>query len=79
MRCVVCLSPNIEKKKINETLWIDSDVILIPIEVMACNNCGERYYDRRTMRRLEEIEKSLRERRLNLNPVGKVLEVVTET
>lgn len=79
MKCVVCHSSNIEKKKVNETLWIDSDVILIPVEVMVCNSCGERYYDRRTMRHLEEIEKSLRERRLNLNPVGKVLELITET
>ncbi|GAH40099.1 unnamed protein product, partial [marine sediment metagenome] len=37
--------------------------------------CGERYYDRRTMKRLEEIEQSIKEKRMPLQKVGRVLRV----
>ncbi len=50
MKCVVCHGPEIGKKAVNESFWMGNDVILIPVEVLVCNNCGERYYDRRAMR-----------------------------
>jgi len=50
-------------------------MILVPVEVLVCNNCGERYYDRRTMQRLEEIEDAVNADRLFLERVGEVLRV----
>ena len=35
--------------------------------------CGERYYDRRTIRYLEDVEQSLKEGKAQLQEVGKVL------
>ncbi len=55
MKCVVCHSPDIERRTIDETFQVESDIVLVPVELLVCNNCGERYYDRRTMRRLEEF------------------------
>jgi len=50
-------------------------MILVPVEVLVCNNCGERYYDQRTMQRLEEIEDAVNADRLFLERVGEVLRV----
>jgi YgiT-type zinc finger domain-containing protein len=43
MKCVICYSPNIEQKTVNEEIWVGDDVALIPLNVLVCNNCGERY------------------------------------
>jgi len=53
-------------------------MILVPVEVLVCNNCGERYYDRRTMQRLEEIEDAVNAGRVSLERVGEVLRVKQE-
>jgi len=60
-----------EQEEIRE----NSDVILVPIKVLVCEECGERYYDRTTMKRLEEIEQSIKEKRMPLQKVGRVLRV----
>jgi YgiT-type zinc finger domain-containing protein len=78
MKCVVCHSSDIAKRRVNEQLARGEDVILIPVEVLACNNCGERYYDRRTMHRLEEIEDAIGAGRASLERVGDVLRLSGE-
>jgi len=75
MKCVICNSQDITRRKVEEEIRENSDVILIPIEVLVCERCGERYYDRRTMKRLEEIEQSIKEKRTSLQKVGRVLRV----
>jgi YgiT-type zinc finger domain-containing protein len=45
MKCIVCKSNDINLKNVDEEIRIDKDIILIPIEVLVCNICGERYYD----------------------------------
>ena len=72
MRCVVCNSDNIQKKKVHEEIYLDNDIILVPIETLVCLSCGERYYDRRTMKYLEEIEKRIKSNEIALEPVGQV-------
>ena len=53
MLCVICHSPDIERKQINEEIHRDWDIIYVPITIPVCQNCGERYYDRKTMQYLE--------------------------
>ena len=44
------------------------------ITIPVCQNCGERYYDRNTMRFLEKTKKKLEsEKKINLQEVGKIL------
>lgn len=73
MRCVICGSPDIEKKVVEEEIRLENDVVLFPIEVLVCSNCGERYYDRRMMRLLEEVEEEIKAKRMALKAVGRVL------
>jgi YgiT-type zinc finger domain-containing protein len=75
MKCLICHSTDISLRRVNEQLSRGEDVILVPVEVLVCNSCGERYYDRRTMQRLEEIEDAVNADRLFLERVGEVLRV----
>ena len=70
MRCVNCHSADIEEEAVNEIFWVERDVVLVPCQVLVCQNCGERYYDRQAMRHLEEIEEHLQARALALESVG---------
>jgi len=78
MKCIICHSTDISLRRVNEQLSRGEDMILIPVKVLVCNNCGERYYDRRTMQRLEEIEDAVNAGRVSLERVGEVLRVRQE-
>jgi YgiT-type zinc finger domain-containing protein len=73
MQCIVCNSPSIEKKQINDEIKINSDIIFIPISIPVCNNCGERYYDRKTKQYLEQTKEKLKNHQLSLKEVGKLM------
>jgi YgiT-type zinc finger domain-containing protein len=73
MKCVVCKSSDIQMKMVEEEVRAEKDIVLIPIEVLVCQNCGERYYDRKNMKKLEEIKIRLKEHDLEVEEVGKVL------
>jgi len=76
MRCVICGNSEIEKRQVEEEFRVGSDLILFPIEVLVCSSCGERYYDRRTMRLLEEVEEKIKAEEIDLRAVGRVLKPV---
>jgi YgiT-type zinc finger domain-containing protein len=72
MRCVVCKSTDIDKKVVDEEIRADKNIILVSVEVLVCSNCGERYYDRATMRKIEELRLKLRHEDLQVEEVGKI-------
>ncbi len=74
MKCIICKGDNICKSVVKEELKIGDDIIFIPIEIPVCLSCGERYYDRRTIQYLENEEIKLKEKKVNLHEIGKVLE-----
>jgi YgiT-type zinc finger domain-containing protein len=59
MRCVICHGDRIEITEVREEIELGNDIVYVPIKILVCKNCGERYYDRRAMQRLENIEKEL--------------------
>ena len=73
MKCVICNSSIIEKKQVEEEVRDGDNVVLIPIEVLVCRQCGERYYTRQIMKKLEEIEEKIKEKKISLKEVGRVL------
>ena len=73
MKCVVCKSPDVVRKNVDEEIKFENNIILIPIDALVCANCGERYYDKRTIVKLEEIKYKLKTKILELEDVGKVL------
>lgn len=77
MKCTLCHGDQIAKSTVQERIPVGNDIVLVSIEVLVCQSCGERFYDRATMRRLEELEDDLAARKHPLREVGKVLELVS--
>jgi YgiT-type zinc finger domain-containing protein len=73
MKCIICHGEDIQVTEVREELKIKTDIVYVPIQIPVCCSCGERYYDRRTIRRLEDVQQALREERATLQEVGKVL------
>ncbi|MFH1328307.1 MAG: YgiT-type zinc finger protein [Candidatus Bathyarchaeota archaeon] len=73
MKCVICKSLHIEMKTVEEVIRWGSNILLIPMEVLVCLSCGERYYDKKAMKKIEETRYRLQKRDLKLDEVGKVL------
>lgn len=73
MKCVICNGLNITKKTVEEEIRVGNDLVFVPIEVLTCDNCGEKYYDRPTLRRLEQIEKDISARKVKLREIGHIL------
>jgi len=76
MKCVICKSPDIQMKMIEEEIKSGMDIVLLSVEVLVCMNCGERYYDRNTMRKIENVRSRLKQKDLEVEEVGKVLRAV---
>ncbi len=73
MKCVVCKGSNIELKDVDEQIQFRDDIVLLPLRVLVCSTCGERYYDRQTLKRIEEIRSKIANRDFQADEVGKVL------
>jgi YgiT-type zinc finger domain-containing protein len=73
MKCVVCKGSDIELKTVDEQIRTESDIILVTMDILVCSNCGERYYDRQSMRKIEEIRKKSKNKDLDVEEVGKVM------
>ncbi len=76
MRCVICRGRDIEDKDVEEEIKVGNDIVIVPVNVKVCKSCGERYYDRETMKILEETEERIESGQLKIDLIGKVLKVV---
>ena len=72
MKCVICKSTDIHKKTVEEEIRSERDIVLVSMSVLVCQNCSERYYDRTTMRRIEELKYRLKRHDLKIEEIGKV-------
>ena len=73
MNCVICKGSNIELKMVDEQIRTGKDIVLVPINILVCSNCGERYYDRKAMKKIEKIRSRLENKDLEVEEVGKVM------
>lgn len=73
MICVICHGEQIEVQEVREELEIATDIVWVPTRVPVCGTCGERYYDRPTLRYLEQVEKALRAGSGKTREIGRVL------
>ena len=73
MRCIICHGEDIQVTEVMEELKVGNDIVYVPIRVPVCRTCGEKYYDRQTIRHLEKAEAELKSGKVNLQQVGKVL------
>lgn len=76
MKCLICHGEDIQLAEVKEALRVENNIVHVPIHIPVCRTCGERYYDRRTIRFLEDVEQQLKEGNAKLQETGKVLEFV---
>ncbi|HET6401284.1 MAG TPA: YgiT-type zinc finger protein [Candidatus Kapabacteria bacterium] len=72
-RCQFCHGEDIREQTVNEELQLNGDIVYAPVTCLVCQTCGERYFDRPTVRLLENLRAELRAGHLPLKQVGKVL------
>ncbi len=73
MKCVICKGTDIRKREVKEEIKKESDIVLVPLEILVCNSCGERYYDRKAMRKIEDVKQKLKKENLIVKEIGRVL------
>ena len=76
MECVICNSSDVQLKTVEEEIRSGGDIFLFPMNILVCSSCGERYYDRKTMKQLEEMRSKIKEKNLKVLEVGRVLRVL---
>ncbi|MBU4221607.1 MAG: type II toxin-antitoxin system MqsA family antitoxin [Euryarchaeota archaeon] len=73
MKCVICGSQDIKEKKVDEEIKLENDLVMVNINALVCSSCGERYYNRQTMKMLEDIEEKLKNSKVKLKVIGSIL------
>ena len=73
MKCVICRGEEIVPRSVREEIHVGDDIVYVTVEALVCTQCGERYFDRATVRKLENIERELLKTRESLPAIGKVL------
>ena len=75
MKCIVCHGEDIIEQTVNEELQSGQDIVFAPVNCLVCQTCGERYFDRQTVRHLEQLRAKLKAGQLQLKEIGRVLEL----
>jgi YgiT-type zinc finger domain-containing protein len=74
MKCVTCQGTDIREAIVDEEIRHGNNVIFVPVHVLKCSQCGERYYDLKTTRFLERVRQEVRTKGVvDLEEIGKVL------
>jgi YgiT-type zinc finger domain-containing protein len=73
MKCVICGSPDIKEKIVDEEIKLENDIVMVTIKTLVCGSCGERYYNRKTMKMIEDIKEKLQNRTVRLDVTGSIL------
>ena len=73
MKCVICKGSDIELKIVDEQIKAGRDIVLVPMNILVCSSCGERYYARKAMKKIEEIRSRLRNKEIEVKEVGKIM------
>ncbi len=78
MKCLICHGEDIQTKEVNEEIRVDNNILCFLITIPVCQACGERYYDRKAMRLIEQVKQKLISEKLNLKETGKILRYCIE-
>ena len=75
MKCVICKGSDIELKTVDEQIRLGKDIVLVPMNILVCSSCGERYYDRKSMKKIEQIRSKLKNQKHEVKQVGILAEI----
>jgi YgiT-type zinc finger domain-containing protein len=75
MKCVICNGTEIETREVDEEIRFGGDIFLVPMQLLVCLNCGERYYDRKALKKLEKMRALIKEKRVDSKEIGRILRI----
>jgi YgiT-type zinc finger domain-containing protein len=75
MKCVICKTGNLNIKNVEEEIRSKHDIALVKMDLLVCENCGERYYSRNDMLKLDQIKNKLTDKSINVKEIGKVFSI----
>jgi YgiT-type zinc finger domain-containing protein len=58
-KCLFCGGKMIQKP-VREIIEHDGDTVSLEVSALVCDNCGERYYELKTMKKFELIKQQLK-------------------
>ena len=73
MNCIICHGDEIVSTLVREEVKVGKNIVYVPVKVLLCKQCGEKYYDRQAMRSLAKIQNTFRYQKERFTEVGKVL------
>ena len=73
MKCIICRGTNINTKTVDEEIRKGNDITLVSLDILVCSNCGERYYNKRAINKIEEIRSKLNKQEVEVEEIGKVM------
>jgi len=73
MKCIICKGDDIILNTVDEQIAVGNDIVLLRLKLPVCSQCGERYYDRRAMRCIEDVRAKSKQRSLVVEEVGRIL------
>ena len=76
MKCLVCNGSNIQPKRVDEQIKSREDIVLVQMDILVCETCGERYFNKKNMKKIETVREQLRDHKLDVREVGKVMRAV---
>jgi len=76
MKCLVCNGSNIQAERVDEQIRAGEDIVLLQMDILVCETCGERYFDKKNMKKIEKVREQLRDHKLKVKEVGKVMRAV---
>lgn len=75
MLCTMCNNKT-ERKVVDYELHLNGDHIVIPVEADVCVICGEKYFDDKTVERLQKVKNLFKRTKRSFQEIGTVFKVL---
>lgn len=72
MKCVICQGKDIETEEVKEEIHHQSDIYLLELHLPVCQQCGERYYSRNDLRKIETHRQNIQEGNTKTKKSGEI-------
>ncbi len=59
-KCALC-GGDIKSGKVEKVIRVENDVVIVSVDAEVCQQCGEAYYTPKTVEKLQEMRKELKE------------------
>lgn len=74
--CTNCGGRHLTEKTVEQTVRGGNNMASVPVSALVCLDCGERLYDAKTVKRLEEVKRRLERGEVQgFQPIGQMYRI----